>query len=143
MRADGTAATAWVNRIRDAPALQRAHSHWEAEMLVKYALEQHGIRTRPVDFWFFRLRPNGGLHVSPGMEKMDPTLTQRIQLERTLLVRRGITAAAEGPEPGPRKPASKSTWAVELGGMAASGAVAALLLRRVIRRCVGRTSQVT
>ena len=66
MRADGTAATAWVNRIRDAPALQRAHSHWEAEMLVQYAYERHGIRTRPVDFWFFRLRPNGGMHVSAG-----------------------------------------------------------------------------
>ena len=55
----GAAARAWALRIDDLPALHARTPAWEAESLVKFTLATHRLKPRFVDFFFFRLRPDG------------------------------------------------------------------------------------
>jgi len=92
----GVAASAWAERILDLHALALKEPAWQAETLVRHSLQQHRLRPRFIDFFFFRLRPDGQVHVSVGM---TTTLEKDILRERKILVKRGVALAKEPPKP--------------------------------------------
>ena len=92
----GVAASAWAERILDLHALALKEPAWQAETLVRHSLQQHRLRPRFIDFFFFRLRPDGQVHVSVGMAT---TLEKDILRERKILVKRGVALAKEPPKP--------------------------------------------